>query len=85
MIWIGSAGIRTMKSCKKTFLNLDIYDFNGLFGVLKSDIEKLDCYEDWKKFSMCSAMAVVEVNGKKENLVYIHDWERFYYHCYLGR
>ena len=80
---------RLQKTKNKSFFDLSIYQFLGMFGVLESDIKKLDFYEYWRKVSRGSGMLpIMQDNGEDgdlydENcevidcLIYLYDWEKF--------
>ena len=63
---------------KKRLLRSKILALIGCFGVLKSEIKKLDIYKHWCKVSRASTMlCVTHDSGKSDNLVYLYDWEKF--------
>ncbi|WP_103604234.1 hypothetical protein [Campylobacter concisus] len=69
---------RLLKTENKSFFDLSIYEYIGCFGVLESDIKKLDLYNHWCKVSRTSTMlCVTHDNGESDNLVYLYDWEKF--------
>ena len=69
---------RLQKTKNKSFFDLSVYQFLGMFGVLESDIKKLDLYSHWCKVSRASTMlCVTHDSGESDNLVYIYDWEKF--------
>lgn len=69
---------RLQKTKNKSFFDLSVYQFLGMFGVLESDIKKLDLYSHWCKVSRASTMlCVTHDSGKSDNLVYLYDWEKF--------
>ena len=69
---------RLQKTENKSFFNLSIYQFLGMFGVLESDIKKLDFYGHWCEVSRGSTMlCVTHDNGESDSLVYLYDWEKF--------
>ena len=69
---------RLLKTENKSFFNLSIYEYIGCFGVLESDIKKLDLYNHWCKVSRTSTMlCVTHDNSESDNLVYLYDWEKF--------
>ena len=74
---------RLLKTENKSFFNLSI-EYIGCFGVLESDIKKLDLYNHWCKVSRTSTMlCVTHDNGESDNLVYLYDWEKFS-HIYIN-
>ena len=55
-----------LKTKNKSFFDLSIYEYIGCFGVLESDIKKLDLYNHWCKVSRASTMLfVTHDNGEK--------------------
>lgn len=67
-----------LRTENKSFFDLSIYEYIGCFGVLESDIKKLDLYNHWRKVSRASTMlCVTHDNGKSDSLVYLYDWEKF--------
>ena len=67
-----------LKTKNKSFFDLSIYEYIGCFGVLESDIKKLDLYNHWCKVSRASTMlCVTHDSGESDNLVYLYDWEKF--------
>ena len=69
---------RLLKTENKSFFNLSIYEYIFCFGVLESDIKKLDLYNHWCKVSRTSTMlCVTHDNSESDNLVYLYDWEKF--------
>ena len=69
---------RLQKTENKSFFDLSVYQFLGMFGVLESDIKKLDLYSHWCKVSRASTMlCVTHDSGESDNLVYLYDWEKF--------
>ena len=69
---------RLQKTENKSFFDLSIYEYIGCFGVLESDIKKLDFYNHWCKVSRASTMlCVTHDSGESDNLVYLYDWEKF--------
>ena len=69
---------RLQKTKNKSFFDLSVYQFLGMFGVLESDIKKLDLYSHWCKVSRASTMlCVTHDSGERDNLVYLYDWEKF--------
>ena len=67
-----------LKTKNKSFFDLSIYEYIGYFGVLESDIKKLDLYNHWCKVSRTSTMlCVTHDNGESDNLVYLYDWDKF--------
>lgn len=57
----------------KSFFDLSVYQFLGMFGVLESDIKKLDFYEYWRKVSRGSGMLpIMQDNGEKFSRIYIN-------------
>ena len=69
---------RLLKTKNKSFFDLSIYEYIGCFGVLESDIKKLDLYNHWCKVSRASTMlCVTHDSGESDNLVYLYDWEKF--------
>lgn len=80
---------RLLRTENKSFFDLSVYQFLGMFGVLKSDIKKFDFYEYWRKVSRGSGMLpIMQDNGKDGDLydescevidclIYLYDWEKF--------
>ncbi|WP_462103329.1 hypothetical protein [Campylobacter concisus] len=69
---------RLLRTENKSFFDLSIYEYIGYFGVLESDIKKLDLYNHWFEVSRTSIMlCVTHDNGESDNLVYLYDWEKF--------
>ena len=69
---------RLLRTENKSFFDLSIYEYIGYFGVLESDIKKLDLYSHWCEVSRTSTMlCVTHDNGESDNLVYLYDWEKF--------
>jgi len=67
---------RLLKTKNKSIFHLNVYI--GYFGVLKSEIKKLDPYNHWCEVSRTSTMlCVTHDNGESDNLVYLYDWEKF--------
>ena len=64
---------RLQKTENKSFFDLSVYQFLGMFGVLESDIKKLDFYEYWCEVSRASTMlCVTHDNGEKFSRIYIN-------------
>ena len=62
----------------KSFFDLSIYEYIGYFGVLESDIKKLDLYSHCCKVSRASTMlCITHDSGESDNLVYLYDWDKF--------
>ena len=58
---------------KKRLLRSKILAFIGCFGVLKSEIKKLDLYNHWCEVSRTSTMlCVTHENGEKFSRIYIN-------------
>ena len=58
---------------KKRLLRSKILAFIGCFGVLKSEIKKLDLYSHWCEVSRTSTMlCVTHENGEKFSRIYIN-------------
>ena len=80
---------RLLRTENKSFFDLSVYQFLGMFGVLESDIKKLDFYEYWRKVSRGSGMLpIMQDNGEDGDLydescevidclIYLYDWEKF--------
>lgn len=69
---------RLQKTENKSFFDLSVYEFMGMFGVLESDIKKLDPYNHLCEVTRTSTMlCVTHDNGESDNLVYLYDWEKF--------
>lgn len=69
---------RLQKTDKKSFFDLSVYQFLGMFGVLESNIKKLDFYDYWCEISRGSTMlCITHDNGESDSLVYLYDWEKF--------
>ncbi len=57
---------RLQKTKNKSFFDLSVYHFLGMFGVLESDIKKLDLYECWCEVSRGSGvLTIMKDNGEK--------------------
>ena len=57
----------------KSFFDLSIYEYIGYFGVLESDIKKLDLYSHWCKVSRASTMlCVTHDSGEKFSQIFIN-------------
>ena len=64
---------RLLKTKNKSFFDLSIYQFLGIFGVLVSDIKKLDFYDYWCEVSRGSgALPFMQDNGEKFSPIYIN-------------
>ena len=64
---------RLQKTKNKSFFDLSVYHFLGMFGVLESDIKKLDFYEYWCEVSLGSGMLpIMQDNGEKFSRIYIN-------------
>ena len=60
---------RLLKTKNKSFFDLSVYQFLGMFGVLESDIKKLDFYEYWCEVSRGSGMLpIMQDNGEDGDL-----------------
>ena len=80
---------RLQKTENKSFFDLSVYHFLGMFGVLESDIKKLDFYEYWCEVSRGSGvLPIMQDNGEDGDLydescevidclIYLYDWEKF--------
>lgn len=80
---------RLLKTKNKSFFDLSIYQFLGIFGVLVSDIKKLDFYDYWCEVSRGSGvLPIMQKNGEDGDLydesceaidclIYLYDWEKF--------
>ena len=69
---------RLQKTENKSYFDLSVYECVGCFGVLESEIKKLDLYSHWCKVSCASTMlCVTRDNGESDSLVYLYDWEKF--------
>ena len=69
---------RLQKTENKSLFDLSVYEFMGMFGVLESDIKKLDPYNHLCEVTRTSTMlCVTHDNGESDNLVYLYDWEKF--------
>ena len=80
---------RLQKTKNKSFFDLSVYQFLVMFGVLESDIKKLDFYEYWRDVSRASTMlCITHDNGEDGDLydescevidclIYLYDWEKF--------
>ncbi len=61
------------KTENKSFFDLSVYQFLGMFGVLESDIKKFDFYEYWCEVSRGLGMLpIMQDNGEKFNRIYIN-------------
>ncbi|WP_107804622.1 hypothetical protein [Campylobacter concisus] len=57
---------RLQKTENKSFFDLSVYHFLGMFGVLESDIKKLDLYECWCEVLRGSGvLPTMKDNGEK--------------------
>ena len=64
---------RLLRTENKSFFDLSIYEYIGYFGVLESDIKKLDLYSHWCKVSHTSTMlCVTHDNGEKFSQIFIN-------------
>ena len=64
---------RLQKTENKSFFDLSVYQFLGIFGVLESEIKKLNIYKHWFEVSRTSIMlCVAHDNGKKFNRIFIN-------------
>ena len=64
---------RLLRTENKSFFDLSIYEYIGYFGVLESDIKKLDLYSHWCKVSRTSTMlCVTHDNGKKFSQIFMN-------------
>ena len=64
---------RLLRTENKSFFDLIIYEYIGYFGVLESDIKKLDFYEYWCEVSQGSDMLpIMQDNGEKFSRIYIN-------------
>lgn len=62
---------RLLKTKNKSFFDLSVYI--GYFGVLKSEIKKLDLYNHWCEVSRTSTMlCVTHDNGEKISQIFIN-------------
>ena len=80
---------RLLKTKNKSFFNLSVYQFFGMFSVLESDIKKLAFYGHWCEVSRGSGMLpIMQDNGEDGDLydescevidclIYLYDWEKF--------
>lgn len=80
---------RLLKTKNKSFFDLSVYEFLGMFGMLKSDIKKLDFYDYWCEISRGSGvLPIMQKNGEYGDLydescevidclIYLYDWEKF--------
>ena len=78
-----------LKTKNKSIFHLSVYQFLGVFGVLESDIKKLDFYDYWCEVSRGSGMLpIMQDNGEDGDLydescevidclIYLYDWEKF--------
>ena len=64
---------RLLKTKNKSFFDLSVYQFLGMFGVLESDIKKLDFYEYWCEVSRTSTMlCATHDNGEKFSQIFMN-------------
>ena len=64
---------RLLRTKNKSFFDLSIYEYIGYFGILESDIKKLDLYSHWCKVSHASTMlCVTHDNGEKFSQIFIN-------------
>ena len=62
-----------LRTENKSFFDLSIYEYIGYFGVLESDIKKLDLYSHWCKVSRASTMlCVTHDSGEKFSQIFIN-------------
>ena len=62
-----------LRTENKRFFDLSIYEYIGYFGILESDIKKLDLYSHWCKVSHASTMlCVTHDNGEKFSQIFIN-------------
>ncbi len=62
-----------LRTENKSFFDLSIYEYIGYFGVLESDIKKLDLYSHWCKVSRASTMlCVTHNNGNKFSQIFMN-------------
>ena len=83
------------KTENKSFFDLSVYQFLGMFSVLESDIKKFDFYEYWCEVLRGSGMLpIMQDNGEDgylydesceviDCLIYLYDWEKFS-HIYIN-
>ena len=64
---------RLQKTENKSYFDLSVYECVGCFGVLESDIKKLDFYNHWCEVSRTSTMlCVTHDNGEKISQIFIN-------------
>ena len=64
---------RLLRTENKSFFDLSIYEYIGYFGVLESDIKKLDLYSHWCKVSRASTMlCVTHDSGEKFSQIFMN-------------
>ena len=64
---------RLLKTKNKSFFDFSIYEYISYFGVLESDIKKLDLYSHWCKVSRASTMlCVTHDSGEKFSQIFIN-------------
>ncbi len=80
---------RLQKTENKSYFDLSVYECVGCFGVLESEIRKLDFYEYWCEVLRRSGMLpIMQDNGEDGDLydescevinclIYLYDWEKF--------
>ena len=62
-----------LRTENNSFFDLSIYEYIGYFGVLESDIKKLDLYSHWCKVSRASTMLyVTHDSGEKFSQIFIN-------------
>ena len=64
---------RLLRTENKSFFDLSIYEYIGYFGVLESDIKKLDLYSHWCKVSrVYTVLCATHDNGEKFSQIFIN-------------
>ena len=64
---------RLQKTKNKSFFDLSVYQFLGMFGVLESDIKKLDPYNHLCEVTRTSTMlCITHDNGEKIIRIFIN-------------
>ena len=62
-----------LRTENKSFFDLSVYQFLGMFGVLESDIKKLDFYDYWRKvWRESGVLPIMQDNGEKFSQIFIN-------------
>lgn len=64
---------RLLRTENKSFFDLSIYEYIGYFGVLESDIKKLDFYDYWcEVWRGSGVLPIMQDNGEKFSQIFIN-------------